>query len=83
MSPLPSLPVTSDLGPKNSSQMSAGFLRLSLVLALSTMQVPILRENSWGWSGASHISSTHLTTSPGFEPSPYGTALTTVPHGRL
>ncbi|GFV62119.1 hypothetical protein TNCV_4109221 [Trichonephila clavipes] len=56
---------------------------------------PILRENSWGWSGATDLTrglaalrlfrvapcrkgTIHLQasmSSPGFEPSPYGTAV--------
>ncbi|GFV27513.1 hypothetical protein TNCV_2540511 [Trichonephila clavipes] len=77
------------------------------------VSTPILLEDTWGWSGAFHLSSpstnltrelaarrlfivapcregtTHLqtsTSSPGFKPSPYGTAsasLTTAPNAQL
>ncbi|GFW36071.1 hypothetical protein TNCV_4929341 [Trichonephila clavipes] len=94
-------------GPRNSSRQTARILRLSLALALITMQAtvrfysvpPQFRgRKPWGWPGAYHLSSPstnhtrrlaarrlfrvppcrkgtiHLQT-PGFEPSPYGIAV--------
>ncbi|GFV42042.1 hypothetical protein TNCV_1569091 [Trichonephila clavipes] len=94
-------PQSRSMRPRRSFEHHTGDSTIWLV------STPILREDTWGWSGASHLSSSstnharglaarrlfivpscregtiHLQTSmssPEFEPSPYGTAVSVANH---